>query len=153
MLGLISQARSSLDNSGMHIFTAAQSGSALAVQHHFHCCHGANILPPFPSVGGWFHLISFCCFSRASVGNISLLFCFDHQKGSPGQKTALKASQRSFKALKHTVYGGSGAWMNLLAGHSTMLLTELSASSAHCLSAHSFRELTTQGARQPRPRH
>ena len=36
--------------------------------------------------------------------------------------------------------------MNLLAGHSTMLLTELSASSAHCLSAHSFRELTTQRA-------
>ena len=57
---------------------------------------------------GW-RLVSLHFFSRASIGNISLLFCFAHQKGSLGHKTALKASQRSFKALKHTVYGGSGA--------------------------------------------
>jgi len=67
--------------------------------------HSATI-----SIGWWLVSLDFFFLLLSSKywqHQSSLLFA--HQKGSLGHKTALKASQRSFKALKHTVYGGSGA--------------------------------------------
>jgi len=95
MYGVVSQARLSLDNSGMHIFTASQP--SLGLRHHFHCCDGARvqILPSLKTIS----LLLFSTF-----GNVSLLSCFALQKGSLGHKTTRKASHRGFQALKHLVY-------------------------------------------------
>jgi len=54
MYWVVSQAQLSLDNSGMHIFTASQP--SLGLRHHFHCCDGAivQILPSWKTISGNF---------------------------------------------------------------------------------------------------
>jgi len=95
MYGVVSQAQLSLDNSGMHIFTASQA--SLGLRHHFLCCDGATvqILPSWKT-------ISLLLFS--TLGNVSLLSCFAHQKGSLGHKTTRKASHRGLGAQKQLVH-------------------------------------------------
>jgi len=95
MYGVVSQAQLSLDNSGMHIFTASQA--SIGLRHHFLCCDGATvqILPSWKT-------ISLLLFS--TLGNVSLLSCFAHQKGSLGHKTTRKASHRGLGAQKQLVH-------------------------------------------------
>ena len=104
MYWVVSQAQLSLDNSGMHIFTASQP--SLCLRHHFHCCDGAivQILPSWKTI---FLLL----FSPATFGNVSLLYCFAHQKGSLGSKPTRKASHRALQALEHIVYGSEDQQM------------------------------------------
>ena len=61
-------------------------------------------------IGWWLVSLDFFSTSLEQVLATSVFsFASLTRKGPLGHKTALKASQRSFKALKQTVYGGSGA--------------------------------------------